>query len=272
VVPKELLPIVDRPALALVIEELRDAGVDELLLVGSARKPALEAWFRRDPALDAAFAGRSAKERECIDPPAVTLHVVHQARMGGTGDALRLVRDFAGADPVLVAFPDDLFGALPPFPGPNPSAVLRDVHARTGASVLAAVDLGEADVSRYGVLDARPDGDHLVVRGIVEKPSPGTEPSRLVSVGRFLYTPSFFDALEATWAERPADATGEFWPMPAMLREAAAGRLRAALVEAPRWDTGTTEGYLKAVIDHALADEELAATFRPWLAHRLDRP
>ncbi len=267
-VPKELLPIGSRPALGLVVDELIDAGVTELLVIGSARKPSLEAYFAHDTVLEAAFAGRSAAEQARAAPPAIAVQFVHQAKMGGTGDALRLARDFAGTDPVLVAFPDDLFGLGPHFPGSNPSRDLLDLHDITGASVLAAQDKGAADVSGYGVLDVTPDTHGLVVRGVVEKPAPGTAPSSLVSLGRFLYTPSFFEALEASWAARPASATGEFWPMEAMLHEARAGRLRASVVRAPHWDTGTLDGYLKAVVDHAIADPERAA-FTAWLRDRV---
>lgn len=268
VVPKELLPIVARPAIDLVVDELVEAGVDELLVITSRRKRALEDWFDHDPELEAAVAGspRSA----LATPPRVHVQFVRQPRMGGTGDALRLARSFAGADPTLVAFPDDLFGAWEK--QGNPCRALREVHAATGAAVLAAVDLGDADPSAYGVLDAHDDGrPGLAVRRVVEKPRPGEAPSRLASVGRYLYTPELFEALEESWARRPSGATGEFWPMEAMHALADRGRLRACLVTASRWDTGTPSGYLRAVVDHALADAHLGEEFGGWLRDRVRR-
>lgn len=266
VVPKELLPIVARPALALVVDELVDAGVDELLVITSRRKKALDDWFDHDPELEAAVAG--GPRAALAAPPSVRVSFVRQDRMGGTGHALRLARGFAGDDPVLVAFPDDLFGWGDPHV--NPSRALRDVHAATGAAVLAAVDVGDADPSAYGVLDAHDDGGPgLAVRRVVEKPRPGEAPSRLASVGRYLYTPELFHALEASWAARPAHATGEFWPMDAMHALADRGRLRGCLVTAPRWDTGTPFGYLQAVVDHALADTQIGEAFGAWLRDRV---
>jgi UTP--glucose-1-phosphate uridylyltransferase len=138
--------------------------------------------------------------------------------------------------------------------------------------VLAAVDLGDADPSAYGVLDAHDDGrPGLAVRRVVEKPRAGEAPSRLASVGRYLYTPELFDALEESWARRPDNATGEFWPMEAMHALAGRDRLRACLVGAPRWDTGTPSGYLRAVVDHALADARLGEEFGGWLRDRVRR-
>lgn len=261
VVPKELLPIVDRPAVAFVVDELVAAGVTELLVITSRRKRTLDDWFDRDVELEGAVGAARASVGL---HPGLTVHFVRQDRMGGTGHALRLARSFAGADPVIVAFPDDLLGP------PNVSAALLALHARTGAAVLAAQDLSGQDVSSYGVLDVVSDAEGLRVRGLVEKPARGAEPSHLVSLGRYLYTPALFEALEATWAERDPEAQGEFWPIPAMQRLAEGGQLRAVAVTGPRWDTGTPLGYLQAVVDHALAhDSKLAPAFAAWLKDRV---
>lgn len=262
VVPKELLPLVDRPAVDFIIEELIEAGVTDLLLVSSRRKRALEDWFDRDPELEQVFEAEEAWTKlEKARPPGVRVQVVRQARMGGTGDALRLARTFAGGDPVIVAYPDDLFS------GANPTARMVEAWRDTGSSVLLAEDLGDVDVSRYGVLDASRDGAWLRVRGIVEKPAPGTEPSHWVTYGRYLYTPEFFEHLERLHAEHPG---GEYHPMPAIEELAAAGQVVAVELEGERRDTGTALGYLKAVVDTALDREDLGPEFRAWLGTRLD--
>lgn len=259
VVPKELLPIVDRPAIDFVVDELVAAGVTDLLVITSRRKKALDDWFDRDPELEAVFDAEGATaKRAKIVPPGVRTTFVRQDRMAGTGDALLLARAFAGDDPVLVAFPDDLFD------GENPSAALLDVWRRTGASVLLAADLRGEDVSRYGVLDV--DADQRLVR-VVEKPAPGTAPSSLVSFGRFLYTPAFFDALAAARAAHVGD--GEFFPMPAMAAEAAAGRVRVHTTTARRIDTGTPLGWLMANVDAALARPDVGPALAAWLRERV---
>lgn len=262
VVPKELLPIVARPALALVVDELAQAGVTDLLVVTSRRKQAVEAWFDRDPELEALPGMTPAR----LAVPDVRVQFVRQRRMGGTGDAIRLARAFAGDDPLVVAFPDDLFG------DPNPTAALLRAHAATGAAVLGALDLSGQDVSAYGVIDGAPlphDADLWQVRRVVEKPAAGTEPSHLVSVGRYLYTPELLDALD----RHAARATpGEYHPMPAMEELAGNGRLMARVLGAPRWDTGTPAGYLRCVLDHALADPDLGPDLSRWLHDRLGGP
>lgn len=249
VVPKELLPVLARPCLELVLDELVAAGVTDLLLVGSRRKRALEDWLDRDPELDQALAARPDL-RPLLTPPALRAQAVRQARMGGTGDAILQARTFAGDDPVLVVFPDDLFA-----PGEaNPSAAVWAAHAHTGHAILGAVDLPGQDVSAYGVLDAPGSGAVRSVRGIVEKPAPGTEPSHLISVGRFLYTPELLDALARS---AQGTHTGELYPMAAMTEVAGRGRLSAAVLEARRWDTGTPLGLLEATLDLGLADPVL---------------
>lgn len=260
VVPKELLPLVDRPCLDHVVQELVEAGVTSLLVITSRRKRSIEDWFDWDKELEGVFTAEGADaKRAKLTPPAVDVTFVRQQRMGGTGDALLLARDFAGDEPAIVAFPDDLFGP------PNASAALIATWERTGSAVLAAADLGTADVSRYGVL-AVEAGDPPRVTRIVEKPPAGTEPSKLVSLGRYLYTPALFAAL----AEHRRDhAGGEYFPQAAINAVAAAGGVHACVLASPRYDTGAPLGYLQASIEEALSRPELGPALRSWLAERL---
>lgn len=261
VVPKELLPIVDRPAIALVIDEMIEAGVQDLLVITSRRKRAIEDWFDTDPELKARFEAEHAEAKlQRIAPPQVRTSFIRQSEMGGTGHALLLAREFAGSDPTLVAFPDDLFAA------PNACSQLLAVHEATGKAVLGALDLGDADVSSYGVIAATPAGEHLDVQDVIEKPAPGSEPSHLISVGRYLYTPALFDALATTFSDHH---DGEFHPMPAMRQVAGAGGLVATILKGRRWDTGHPLGYLEAVVDHALSRPDLGPAFLDMLRRRL---
>lgn len=261
VVPKELLPIVDRPAIDLVVQEMAEAGVDELLIVSSRRKRALEDWFDRDPELEAVFEREGAAEKLArIAPPKVKATFVRQQRMAGTGDALLLAREFAGSDPVVVAYPDDLFGA------PNCTAQLVDTFLRTGRSVLSATDLKGEDVSRYGVLAVQDVEGELLLKGIVEKPPRGQEPSTLVSWGRYVYTPEFFGLLEEG---RKYHKGGEYYHVNAVNALAARGRVAVRVVDAPRLDTGTPVGYLQAVIDVALGRPDVGPELEAWLRKRV---
>lgn len=263
VVPKELLPLVDRPAIDFVVQEFADAGVTDLLVITSRRKKALDDWFDRDVELETVFEREGADHKLAkARPPALRVQFVRQHHMGGTGDALLLARAFAGHDPFLVAFPDDLFGP------PNVSAQLVAAHEATGCSVMAAADLSGHDVSRYGVFDATEEqaGRHRV-HAVVEKPAPGTEPSHLISLGRYLYTPELWEPLARHRAAH--EGPGEYFPMKALAELAGAGRLVAQAVPSERRDTGAPLGYLKAVFDEALSRPELAAELVPWMRQRI---
>ena len=223
-------------------------------MITSRRKRAIEDWFDTDVELQ----DRVGRER--LQIPAVRATFVRQAEMKGTGHALLMARDFAGDDPVIVAFPDDLFGA------PNCSAALVAAWRQTGCSVLSVGDLTGRDVSRYGVVDAVADGDVLRVRSVVEKPPKGTEPSHLVSWGRYLYTPAMFEALAAGLAAHTGG--GEYYATDAINALAAAGQVVAQVIEAPRYDTGQTLGYLTTVVEMGLQHPEIGEAFAAWLRDR----
>lgn len=252
VVPKELLPIVDRPALDLVVQEFLEAGIDEVLVISSRRKRGVEDWFDRDPELEARF------PPERLARPDIKATFLRQTEMKGTGHALLLARSFVGDDPVVVAYPDDLFAPA----DRNVSQLLIETFDRTGCTVLSAGDLGQEDVSRYGVLDLVERDGALRVRGIVEKPPKGTQPSSVVSWGRYLFTPDLFEHLEAG-ASTPRD--GEYYATDAIQALCKKDRVVAALVPQERWDTGERLGYLKTVISVGLEHPELGRPLRAWL-------
>lgn len=256
VVPKELLPLGTRPALAFVVDELARAGIEDVLVITSRRKRTIEDWFDRDLELE----GMVGRDR--LGYPAVRATFVRQEDMNGTGHALRLARAFAGDDPIVVAFPDDLFDG-------DCTGLLVETWEQTGCSVLACGDLSGQDVSRYGVLDVVEGTEGpLRVRGIVEKPAPGTEPSHVVSWGRYLFTPELFPILDDGWRRHGG---GEFFATEAIHALAQAGRLVARIVPYRRWDTGEPLGYLQTAIEMALADPQLGRPLRSWLEERIRR-
>ena len=261
-IPKEMLPLVDRPSLDFIIQEFVEAGIEEILLISSHRKQSMESWFDHDQELEAALerAGKTAALAKA-QPPKVRVQIVHQTRMRGTGDALMLVPEFAGNDPVIVAFPDDLFGS------PNCSRQLIDVWRSTGNCVLSLGDFSGRDVSRYGVVDGEMNGKAIDVKEVVEKPAKGTEPSHWVSFGRYLYTPDFWPVL-ASYHSRHEGA-GEFYPMDAMNEMAAKGKMSARIVDATRYDTGEPMGYLKTMIEVALERPDMGPELKRWLQQRL---
>jgi UTP--glucose-1-phosphate uridylyltransferase len=264
VVPKELLPILDRPAIDYVVQEFADAGIEDVLVITSRRKKALDDWFDRDPELEGQFA------RERLGYPRVRVQLVRQQEMRGTGHALLLARAFVGSDPFVVSFPDDLFAE-------NCSRLLIEEHLETGRTVLSVGDLVGQDVSRYGVVAAEQRGDHLAVTDMIEKPPKGTEPSTLVSWGRYLYTPDVFDALDTGMAEHaravaaaPAGTkVPEYYATDAIRALARNDRVVAKVIPGDRYDTGEPLGYLTTVLEHALAHPSLGGPLRAWLKTRV---
>ncbi|HOX91277.1 MAG TPA: sugar phosphate nucleotidyltransferase, partial [Spirochaetales bacterium] len=168
--------------------------------------------------------------------------------MMGTGHALLQAASLIGDGPCVVAYPDDLHFGMPPL-----ARQLIDVYEKTGCSVLAACH-EDGDVSRYGVIDT---GSGQLVRGFVEKPARGTEPSHEISIGRYLYTPEFFRLLAEGWAEHEKNGTGEYYHLYALNRLIAQGKVAWAQVLGKRLDTGEPAGYLEAILEYAWNDPAL---------------
>lgn len=248
-VPKEMLPLIDKPAVAFIVEEFIASGITDILILTSRRKKVLEDYFDREVELETLFAKENAgRKLEAIAPAGVNISFVRQQEMRGTGHALLQARPWIGRDPVVVAYPDDLhFGSRPL------TRQLIDLHRETGACVMAALH-NPPHLERYGVLDLAADGLH--VKGMVEKPAPGTEPSREVSIGRYLYTPDFFDYLAEGWARHQG---GEYYHLYALQKLMDAGRVVYKPIEGERLDTGEPAGYLQAILRYAARTPELKA-------------
>jgi UTP--glucose-1-phosphate uridylyltransferase len=247
-IPKEMLPLVTRPAIDFVVQEFVASGIDEILFITSRRKKALEDYFDREMELETVFrASSDTAKLAAIAPPRAACYFVRQAEMRGTGHALLLARPFVGKEPFVVAYPDDLhFGAVPL------ARQLREMWEKTGCSVLATLH-DPPDINRYGVISIAKDGIH--VDGMVEKPAPGKEPSREVSIGRYLYAPDFLDQLAADWKRH---GEGEFYHVPSVLALARRDRVVFRRIEGERYDTGEPAGYLEAIIRYAQGVPELS--------------
>ncbi|MDH5751551.1 MAG: UTP--glucose-1-phosphate uridylyltransferase [Deltaproteobacteria bacterium] len=253
-IPKEMFPLVDTPAISLIVDEMIQAGIKDILIVTSRRKKALEDYFDREMELEAAFGAEGAgKKLAKIAHPDLNVFFVRQNQMAGTGDALMLVEPFAGDSPFVVAYPDDVL-----LSGPSLSGQLIETFRRTGCTVLAGQEKLQGDISRYGVMATEDSSAGEMVRRMVEKPAPGTEPSRLVGYGRYLYTPDLFDALRES---RKGFTGGEFTQTEAINLLAGRGLVSVCRFQGRLLDVGSPGGYLEAVIEYALSRAE----FRPGL-------
>jgi UTP--glucose-1-phosphate uridylyltransferase len=246
-IPKEMLPLINKPSIDFIIEEFIQAGIKDILIISSRRKKSLEDYLDREVELETLFEkeGQTSKAQK-IAPFEANIAFIRQSRMMGTGHALLQAKPWVGDSPVVVAYPDDLhFGDRPL------AAQLIQKHQKTSASVMATIH-NPPHLERYGVLDLAADGQH--VKGIVEKPAPGTEPSQEVSIGRFLFTPDFFDYLAEGWAQHSG---GEYYHIYALQKMMDQGKVVYHETEGERLDTGEPAGFLRATIAYATRDPEL---------------
>ena len=249
-VAKELLPVGRRPSIAWIVDEFVASGILDIVIISSRRKKALEDYFDREIELEEIFTREgNARKLDLIRPTEARISFVRQREIRGTGHALLQVKNLVAGDPCVVAYPDDLHKGAVPL-----AKQLVDVYERTGKCVLATI-LEPGDVSRYGVVDPEPDG--VGVRGFIEKPARGREPSHEVSIGRYLYTPEFFDRLEEGWAKH---RSGEYYHSYALDRMIEAGKVAYRRIDGERLDTGDPAGYLEAILRDAEDDPELRPT------------
>jgi len=254
-VPKELLPVGLKPSIAYIVDEFVSSGISDIVIISSRRKKALEDYFDREVELEGLFTREGKKDKlALIAPPQARISFVRQTEMRGTGHALLQVKNLVSGEPCVVAYPDDLhIGKIPL------ARQLMDLYAITGKCVLATI-LEPGDVSRYGVVDPDPDG--VGVKGFIEKPARGFEPSHEVSIGRYLYTPEFFDRLEEGWAKHDS---GEYYHSYALDRMIEAGKVAYKRIEGERLDTGDPAGYFEAILRNALVDPSLRPTLERFV-------
>lgn len=258
-VPKEMLPLIDKPSIAFVVDEFIASGIEDIIIITSRRKKVLDDYFDRDVELESVFVREGRTDKLALAaPPKARFSFVRQTEMRGTGHALLQAAPLLGSGPCVVAYPDDLHFGWTGGPAGQPGVLplagqLMAMYRKTGCSVLATCH-EPGDVSRYGVIDPDPDGIH--VRGFVEKPAVGTEPSHEISIGRYLYTPEFFQLLAEGWAKHEK---GEYYHMYAIDRLIAKGRMAWSPVAGLRLDTGEPAGYLEAILTYARTRPELRA-------------
>ena len=260
-VPKELLPVGTRPAIAFIVDEFVASGIDEIIVVSSRRKKALEDYFDREMELEEIFRREGRADKlDLIAPCRARVSFVRQTEMRGTGHALLQAKPFLGGEPCVVAYPDDLHVGTPPL-----ASQLMDVFEKTGKSDLATI-LEPGDVSRYGVVGPGPDG--VSVLSFVEKPAMGREPSHEVSIGRYLYTPEFFDLVEEGWGKHEG---GEYFHTYALDRLIVSGKVAFTRASGQRLDTGDPAGYLEAILTDASANPALRPVLEKFLRDNFGR-
>ncbi|GBD12689.1 UTP--glucose-1-phosphate uridylyltransferase [bacterium HR24] len=259
-IPKEMLPLLDRPVVQHIVEEAAAAGVRELVMVISPGKEALAQHFARSPELEQALQARGdgpkLAELERIAGLARIAFVYQEGRMG-TGHALLQARWLLDGAPFALFYADDVVVADPPAIGQ-----LVETHDRRGGPVLGLVEVEAEEVSRYGVIDGDEVGnDEFLVRSTVEKPETHEAPSRLAIIGRMVLTPDIFPALEET----PPGRAGEIWLTDGLARVCGRRPVYGRRLSGRWLDTGNPAGLLEAGLWLASRDPGMSARLQRYL-------
>lgn len=243
-VPKEMLPIVDRPAIHCVAEECAASGITDILIIINRGKESVERYFCKEPPYAALRGHPLLSELDALlDKLSVTF--AYQEVLNGTGGALLLARDFTGDEPFAVCFADDV---IMNEKDPCTGQLIR-AHDKTGKTILGVMERPPEDAVNYGVIErGRTEGRYTEVRSIVEKPPLDRLPSRLCSVGRYVLNPSVYEALERT-----RTVGGEiFLPYGIDLLISSEGAY-AYEFEGRRYDLGSKMGFVEANAETGLA-------------------
>lgn len=252
--PKEMLPLIDKPAIAFILDEFIKSGIKDIIIVTSRRKKVMDDYFDKEPELETLFKqDHSEKKLLKIIPPQVNLAFVRQQSMNGSGFALLAAMPWIGDEPCVVAYPDDLHF------GKEPLALqLIQAYEKSGNCQLATMVCDPQELNRYGVVSFDEEGRVL---SIVEKPELGKAPSNQASIGRFLYTPLFFKML-AEEASCFDSSQGEFYHTHGLNRMMNLGKVESVAFTGNRLDIGEPSGYLEAVVTYAYEHEEFSPILR----------
>jgi UTP--glucose-1-phosphate uridylyltransferase len=260
--PKEMLPIVDKPAIQYVVEEAVRAGIDDILIITGRGKRSLEDHFDRSIELEVALeaAGKHDQLSEVRGlADLADIHYVRQGEALGLGHAVSVTRKHVGDEPFVVMLGDDIMD--------EHSTVLEDmigVHDRTGASVVAFKSFPPEEISSYGCADPVPTDEPDLVRlqGIVEKPKAEDAPSDLAVMGRYLFTSEIFDALDRT---KPG-VGGEIQLTDAIAILLTEMPVYGFVFDEGRFDIGKKLDFLRATVELALDRDDLGPEFAEFLA------
>jgi len=261
--PKEMLTVVDKPLIQHVVDEAREAGIEHFVFVTGRHKSIIEDHFDRRTELEQVLADRG----KTAELEAVTSYLPHpgstsftrQQEPLGLGHAVWCARELIGNEPFALLLPDVLVQT----PGKGCLAQMLDAYAEHGGNILAVEPAPDEHLKNYGVvsLSGKTDGRVLAIDGMVEKPAPGTEPSNLTILGRYILQPEIFDALAEHEAAHDKGAAGEIQLTDAMHTLLESQPFYAVKYEGRSFDCGSKVGFLAANVAYALA--------RPDLAHAL---
>jgi UTP--glucose-1-phosphate uridylyltransferase len=264
--PKEMLPIVDKPAIQYVVEEAVASGLDDVLMITGRSKRSIEDHFDRAYELEEALAAKDDAEKLALVRESSELATVHYVRQGdprGLGHAVLCAAQHVGDEPFAVLLGDDMIDARDPL-----LSRMIEVRQRFGGSVVALMQVSPEQVSQYGCAAIAPTevDDVVTVTDLVEKPVPGEAPSNWIIIGRYVCDPDVFGVLRETQPGRG----GEIQLTDALKVLAQRGEVHGVLFHGRRYDTGNKLDYLRTLVQFACERPDLAQEFVPWLRKYVD--
>lgn len=258
--PKEMLPLVDKPLIQYGVEEALNSGIEQIIIVTSHGKEAMEDYFDRSLELEHFLEQKGDKEhlsqvRELAEMADVCY--VRQKEQKGLGHAIFTARDVVGDEPFAVILPDDIIDSKVPC-----LKRMIDIYDKYGAGVVAVERVRDEDTRKYGIIEPQDVADRIYrVLSLVEKPEPAQAPSRLGIVGRYVFTPQIFDVLAVT----PPGKGNEIQITDAMQLLLEQQKFYAFELEGIRHDTGNPLGWLKANVALALKRDDLGPELREYI-------
>lgn len=265
--PKEMLPIVDKPTIQYIVEEAVAAGIEDIIIVTGKNKRAIEDHFDCAPVLEMELDKKGKDkllERVQYSSNLANIHYIRQQEAKGLGHAVLSARTFIGDEPFAVLLGDDIVQSEIPGIGQ-----LMTQYDEVGSSVIGVKQVPANETHRYGIIDpATQDGRSYEVTNFVEKPKEGTAPSNLAIMGRYVLTPEIFDYL----AKQEAGAGGEIQLTDAIQALNEHDKVYAYEFEGRRFDVGEKLGFVKTTIEFALQNEEIGEDVRVFLEELLKEP
>lgn len=259
--PKEMLPIVDKPTIQYIAEEILESGIDQILIISGHAKRAIEDHFDSSPELESHLYehGKMSVLKEIRKISSIKIHYVRQQYMRGLGDAILCAKDFVDGEPFGVILGDDVVY----HPEKPALKQLMEQYEQTGGTVIGCQCVAPERVSAYGIIAGKEINDKglLKVDDMIEKPSISEAPSRVAALGRYVITPEVFEVLEQT---APGKG-GEIQLTDALCVMAHTGNVYAYCFEGKRYDTGDKLGFLKATVEYALRRDDLGDDFYTYL-------
>jgi UTP--glucose-1-phosphate uridylyltransferase len=260
-IPKEIMTLVDRPLIQYAIDEARAAGIKEFIFVTSRGKSALEDYFDHAPELESSL--RKAGKDDLLDILKETnmdsgaIAYIRQNRPMGLGHAVWCARRLIGNEPFAVLLPDDVIAAEKPC-----LAQMVEAYGQTGGNMVAAMEVAPDKTKSYGILDIGDDMGAIVkAKGMVEKPAPGTAPSNLAVIGRYILSPQVLTNLNKV----KQGAGGEIQLTDAIAQEVESGGVYGYRFRGQRYDCGSKAGFLQATVAFGLSRPDLRDEFSAYL-------